>query len=410
VDFKYQKRKVQKLQYYPLNPRRMDADTLEKLKRSIQEFGVVQPLIVNTKNEVIGGNQRLRALKELHIDEVDVIVVDLSPEKEKALNLALNKITGEWDEALLKAFVADLQIEDIRLAGFDENEILNLELDTAIQVKEDNFEIEDEKENPEPITKRGDIYQLGRHRLMCGDATSQEDVAKLMDGAKADMVFTDPPYNVNYQDRSGKFDPIKGDNQTEDAFVEFSEKFIARMAEATKEGGAFYICTGYSSFPTFLWALRKNGFQFSTPIVWVKNNTSMGWNDYRHKHELIIKTKNPKKSRRKKAQTILYGWKEGRHYFAETRFEADVWEVKRRATQKMVHPTQKPIELVQRAMKNSSKFDNIVLDLFGGSGTTLIAAEQIDRIAYVIELDPHYCDIIIKRWENYTGQKAKKIE
>lgn len=242
------------------------------------------------------------------------------------------------------------------------------------------------------------------HRLLAGDATKKEDRERLMGAKKADMVFVDPPFNVNY--KGMKFDNIKGDNQTEEDFIKFSEDFIARLSESTKPGGAFYICSGYSSFSIFLWALRKNGFQFSTPIIWVKNNTSLGWGDYRHKNEMIIKTKNPTK----KAEPILYGWKEGAHYFIESRFEADVWEVKRRASNTMVHPTQKPLELVGRAIRNSSKRGEIVLDTFLGGGSSLISAHKEGRRCYGMELDLRHVETILSRFFALTGIQGVKVE
>lgn len=224
---------------------------------------------------------------------------------------------------------------------------------------------------------------------------------------KADLVFSDPPYNVNYEGTT--HGTILNDHMEEDSFVAFAEAFIARMKESTKPGAPYYICSGFSSFPTFLWALRANDFKFSTPIIWVKNQSSFGFMDYKHKHEMIIKTSAPKKSPKKKAEPILYGWNEGKHYFPESKFESDVWEIKRVASALMQHPTQKPIALINRAIRNSSKHNNVILDLFGGSGATLVAAIKTGRRAYLCELDPKYADVIVKRWELLTGLKAEKI-
>lgn len=245
---------------------------------------------------------------------------------------------------------------------------------------------------------------MNAHRLLAGDATKKEDVQRLMSGRSADMVFVDSPFNVRY--KGTKFDVIKNDDMPEEDFIKFSENFIARLSESTKPGGAFYICSGYSSFSIFLWALRKNGFQFSTPIIWVKNNTSLGWGDYRHKNEMIIKTKRPIK----KAEPILYGWKEGAHYFIESRFEADVWEVKRRASNTMVHPTQKPLELVGRAIRNSSKRGEIVLDTFLGGCSSLISAHKEGRICYGMELDLKFVEIALARFFALTGIRGVKVE
>ena len=211
-------------------------------------------------------------------------------------------------------------------------------------------------------------------------------------------------FNVAY--KGTKFDVIKNDDMAEEDFIKFSEDFIARLSESTKPGGAFYICSGYSSFSIFLWALRKNGFQFSTPIIWVKNNTSLGWGDYRHKHEMIIKTKKSEK----KAQPILYGWKEGKHYFLETRFEADVWEIKRRAGNTMIHPTQKPLELVGRAIRNSSKRGEVILDTFLGGASSLISAHREGRRCFGMELDLRYVEVALARFYALTGIQAVKVD
>jgi site-specific DNA-methyltransferase (adenine-specific) len=245
--------------------------------------------------------------------------------------------------------------------------------------------------------KLGKIYQLGNHRIMCGDATKEEDVKKLMGGKQADMVWTDAPYNMNY--KSKKKGGILNDNMAEEKFVEFSEQFVARIKENLKSGGAFYMCSGYSSYIPFIYAIKSNNLEFANPIIWVKNNLGMGMNDYRHSHEMILKGKGNKKS----AQPILYGWNEGKHYFVDVHDEADVWEIKKRATNTMVHPNQKPIELISRAIRNSSKRDQIVLDLFGGSFSTLISCEKEGRIFYGMDLDPKYVEIGIKRWQKLTG-------
>lgn len=395
------KRKISELKPFPGNPRKADEKQVADLKNSLERFNLADPLVINTDGTVIGGNFRLKLLTEKKTQNVDVRIPSrtLTQKEAMELNLRLNKNQGSWDFGELANFSEDM-LKDV---GWESEELDDI---FGLATVEDDFKVQAEYEKIRtPKTKRGEFYKLGEHRLVCGDSTKKEDVGKLMGEKKADMVFTDPPYNVAYE--GTKFDKIKGDEQTEEDFIKFSEEFIARMAEATKKGGVFYICSGYSSFPTFLWALRKNRFQFSTPIIWVKNNTSLGWGDYRHKHEMVIKTKNPPK--KKKAQPILYGWKKGEHYFVETRFEADVWEIKRRASNTMSHPTQKPLELVARAIRNSSKREEIVLDLFGGSGSTLITAEKEGRKCYMMELDRKWCDVIIKRWEKFTNKEVKKL-
>lgn len=260
----------------------------------------------------------------------------------------------------------------------------------------------------EIIYKREDIKKA--HYLLCEDSTKIENVEKLMNDKKADMVFTDPPYNVNYSGQ-GKLGGILSDNMSEKQFVDFTLEFIGRIKENLKTGGVFYLCSGWSSYPIFLYAIKSHGMEFANPIVWVKNNTSLGWNDYKYKYEMLLKGKVIKKKKKvKKATPILYGWNKGKHYFIDTRFESDVWEIKRKASNKMVHPTQKPLELMVRAISNSSHRGEIVLDNFAGSGSTLISCEKIKRIFYGIELDTKFCDVIIKMWEDYTGKKAELIE
>jgi len=242
------------------------------------------------------------------------------------------------------------------------------------------------------------------HRVLAGgDSTKTKDIKKLMNGKLADLAIFDPPFNVNYE--GTKFEKILNDNMAEEKFIEFSMNFIARMKESLKTGGTFYICSGYSSFVPFLYAIKANGLEFSTPIIWVNNNTSLGWGDYRHKNEMILKGKN----KGKKAVPILYGWNGGKHYFPDTRFEADVWEIKRRAGNTMVHPNQKPLELVSRAIKNSSKREQIVLDLFAGSFSVLISAERENRIAYSNELDLKYVSVGLDRWSAFTKKDPLRL-
>lgn len=224
--------------------------------------------------------------------------------------------------------------------------------------------------------------------------------------AMADLVWTDPPSNVAYSGgETGKFGQILGDDMSEEDFVEFVIAFITRMKENIKKGGVFYICSGYSSYPTFVYALKIAGLVYSSPIIWVKNNTSLGWADYRKKQEMVLKGKRG----RKKAQPILYGWNKGKHYFPEHKFEADVWEMARRPSQTMLHPTQKPIGLIQRALRNSSRPDEIVLDPFAGSGSTIIAADREGRTAYTMELDPIFIDVIIRRYAALGGPTENEI-
>lgn len=261
-----------------------------------------------------------------------------------------------------------------------------LDFDLAeTDIEED--EIPEVDEVNEPRAKLGDIFKLGNHILMCGDSTDKKQVEHLMDGAKADMIFTDPPYNVDYEGQNGM--KIKNDKQKEDDFYNFLLKAFTNMSESIKDGGTVYCCHSDVEALNFLLAFKNAGFKFTECVVWVKNSFVFGRKDYHCRHELI-----------------LYGWKEGAsHYFINDRTQDTVWEYDK-PKHNDLHPTMKPLPLVARAVKNSSKKKNIVLDLFGGSGTTLIVCEQLERKCYMMELDPRYVDVIIKRWENYTGKEA----
>lgn len=383
----------------------------ENIRRSIEEFGAVEPLVWNKRTgNLVGGHQRLKILKEQGLKEVEVSVVDLDDTKEKVLNIALNKALGDWDNAKLKDLLQELDTGeiDITLTGFDNDELEKLMTEFyADQLTEDDFDVEEEAAKiKEAKTQIGDIYNMGSHRLICGDSTKPETYQQLLAGKQADMLFTDPPYNVNY--KGMKFEGIMNDNMDEEKFVDFVMAFTERIQENLKTGGVFYMCSGWSSYPIFVYAIKAYKMNFANPIVWVKNNTAMGWNDYRYKYEMIVKGKNKGKGK-KMSTPILYGWNGGRHYFIESGFESDVWEIKRKASNKMVHPTQKPIELVAKAIINSSHREEIVLDNFAGSGSTLIACEKTKRKFYGIELDPKYVDVIVARWENNTQQKAELI-
>ena len=422
--------KISDLQLAPYNPRKdlTPGDReYEDIKRSICEFGYVDPIIWNERiGNVVSGNQRLKVLRDLNVKDTEVSVVDFPLEKEKLLNLALNKISGEWDKLKLKELIAELETYpvDVTLTGFNDVEIEAL-LDA--EIKEDNFDGAAEYEKIiTPVTKLGDIYQLGRHRLMCGDSTSIDAIHILMSGCKADMVFTDPPYNVNYgatmKDKTRRASnanagrKILNDHfQKKEDFYNFLHAAIAAFKPFVS--GDVYICMSSSELHTLQGAFADNGGHFSTFIIWVKNQFTIGRANYQRQYE-----------------PILYGWFEGTsHYWSGVRnlgdiygvkdikrdddgtplirveacgIEADMWEFNKPTVSKE-HPTMKPIGLVARALKNSSKPGEVVLDSFGGSGTTLMAAEQTNRTAYLMELDPKYCDVEVKRWELFTGKAAE---
>ena len=381
------------------NPRKdLKPDDAEyiKIKNSIVKFGFVSPLVINKDMTVIGGHQRLKVLKDLGITEVECIVVDLDKTNEKALNIALNKIQGDWDEERLEALLQELKLEefDINLTGFDFDEVDEMLKDISGS-KEDDFDIDSAYEEiEEPITKPGDIWILGNHRLMCGDSTIQENIKKLMNNRKSDMVFTDPPYLMNFEgnvhaDGSKSFNARYGKIKNDNMNREDGDKFILKMFEIIKKynKGAYYVCFYRLGLDYIFRALDKLNNRYKALIIWNKGNHTLSNSDYMSKYEPII-----------------YGWFQS-HLFYGNRSNFDIWDIERTKKNEL-HPTMKPVDLVVEAIKNSSKVEDIILDLFGDSGTTLIAAEQMNRICYMMELEPKYCDVIVKRWENLTNREA----
>ena len=397
------------------NPRQMTEKQAKDLTQSIKEFGLVDPIIVNNfkgrENVVIGGHQRLKIALQEDFKTVPVVYVSLPIEKERELNLRLNKNNGEWDWDLLANFDEDM-LKDV---GFESEE-----LDKMFNLEPDEKDDEVPEVPKEPKAKLGDIYQLGKHRVMCGDSTKKEDVERLMSGKRADMVFTDPPYNVDYSGRGKETsNKILNDKMERTAFLQFLKDCLERYKESTKISAPFYICHASSSQREFEDAMNFVGLKAKGQIIWNKTVASMGWGDYRWKHEPIFyATFDGKKTNFYGDRSQYTVWNESWDYnkwkrelprIAEKqeRGRSTVWTLKREVGYK--HPTQKPIQLIEIALKNSSKRDDVVLDVFLGSGSTLIACEKTNRICYGMELDPKYCDVIIKRWEDYTGNKAIKI-
>lgn len=389
-----QKLKIENLKPAEYNPRKdlkPEDEEYQKIKKSLTEFGYVAPIIVNSDMTVIGGHQRLKVLKELGYTEIECNIVDLDKNKEKALNIALNKIAGEWDNDKLEELLAELKEADINMdiTGFSFDEVDNI-LKDITGSKEDDFDLNEALEEiEEPISKPGDIWILGKHRLMCGDSTIKENVDKLVNNKQADLILTDPPYNVDYEGKTEDALKIENDNMSETEFYNFLIDSFRNMFEKTKYGGSIYVFHADTEGLNFRNAFKSVGFKLAQCLVWVKNTFVMGRQDYQWRHE-----------------PILYGWKEGSaHYFIDSRNQSTVLEFDK-PTRNAEHPTMKPIDLLVYLIKNSSKENDLILDLFGGSGSTLIAAEQTQRICYMMELDPKYCDVIIKRWENLTNQKA----
>lgn len=358
----------------------------EKLKRSIEQFGYVEPVIWNkTTGRVVGGHQRLKVLIDMGITEVECVVVEMDESKEKALNVALNKISGDWDKDKLALLIADLQGEDfdVSLTGFEPAEIDALFKDTIKDgIKDDDFDVEEELKNP-PITKPGDVWMLGRHRLICGDSTKAETFDTLMNGVKANLVITDPPYNVNYEGSAGK---IKNDNMADEAFYNFLLAAYTQMHSAMADDASIYVFHADTEGLNFRRAFADAGFYLSGCCIWKKQSLVLGRSPYQWQHE-----------------PCLYGWKKnGKHQWYTGRKETTIWEFDK-PKKNGDHPTMKPIPLLAYPIMNSSMSNAVVLDPFGGSGSTLIACEQSERICHTIELDEKFCDVIVKRYIEQVG-------
>jgi len=389
---------VDKLVPYDKNPRTHSTEQVSQIAASIAEFGFLNPILVDTAAGIIAGHGRLQAAKQLGLAQVPVVVLDHMTEAQKrAYVIADNKLAlnAGWDEDLLRAEMIALSAEnfDLPLIGFSDDELADLLSDPNIAAGNT-----DEDAVPEapitPVSKPGDLWKLGHHRLLCGDSTVLANVEKVLDGALADMVFTDPPYNVDYGNTAK--DKMRGTNRTimNDNLGEGFEQFLydscVNMLTVCK--GAVYICMSSSELHTLQKAFIAAGGKWSTFIIWAKNTFTLGRADYQRQYE-----------------PILYGWKQGAdHFWCGARNQGDVWFVNK-PVRNDLHPTMKPVELVERAVQNSSKSRDIVLDCFGGSGTTLIACEKLNRQCRMIELDPKYADVIVKRWEEFTGKKAELV-
>lgn len=360
--------KLEDLKEYGNNPRLND-EAVEYVAKSIEEFGFKVPIIIDEDNVIVAGHTRKKAAARLGLKEVPVIVADdLNADQVKAFRLADNKVAefSDWDDDLLMAELDDIEI-DMEEFGFEDEEIIE-------EVEEDDFEVEVPEE---PEAKLGQVYQLGRHRLMCGDSTSKDDIKKLTEDNKIDMVFTDPPYNIDYKELNDDR-KIKNDKMSDDDFLEFLKKSI--MPSET-----VYVCCSWQYSHLFKQAMTEIGIAPKAMIVWNKVNPAQHLDKYFKQHEIIY-----------------YFGKFG----GQKTLRGDVWEVKRERN--TAHPTMKPISLISMALNDNPK-DKTVYDGFGGSGSTLMACEQTNKTCYTMELDPKYVDVIINRWEEYTGEKAVKI-
>ncbi len=442
----FETRKLADLHPAEYNPRKKlthsDPEYIQ-IKNSITEFGYADPIVINTDGTIIKGHQRCNVMIDLGYTEAEVIVLDIQDKaKEKALNIALNKITGKWDNQLLKDLLVELDLEgyDFSVTGFHRDELEDLiqQLDIPPEATDDDFDPDVEAENIEiPESNSGDIWQLGRHRLMCGDSTDPNNIAELLNGSKLDLIITDPPYNVDYgakteflehylgQEGSRSNSTIQNDKMDNSSFYRFLLSAFQNMSEAMRQGAAIYVFHAESTGTQFRQAYTDAGLKLAQCLIWEKNAFVLGRQDYQWRHE-----------------PILYGWKEGAaHYFVNDRTqdtvlleeEADLKAMKKqelvafiekifkdyrdqttvhyekKPSRNALHPTMKPIPLVGRLMNNSSKPGWKVGDFFGGSGTTLMAAEQLGRTAYLMESDERNADVIVHRWEKYTGNKAVKL-
>ena len=391
---------LDKLLPYVRNARLHSDEQVAQIAASIAEFGFVNPCLVGADGVLVAGHGRLAAARKLGLTTVPVVVLDhLTPTQRRALVLADNRLAelATWDDALLRVELEALQDEgfDLDLTGFDADALAEL---LAGEEPEHEGQTEDDAvpDVPEePVSQPGDVWLLGPHRLICGDATTAEAFALLLpDGERADMVFTDPPYNVNYANSAkdklrGKHRPILNDALGE-GFYDFLYDALALINAHTR--GAIYVAMSSSELDTLQAAFRAVGGHWSTFIIWAKNTFTLGRADYQRQYE-----------------PILYGWPEGaeRHWCGD-RDQGDVWQIKK-PQKNDLHPTMKPVELVERAIRNSSRAGDVVLDPFGGSGTTLIAAEKAGRVARLIELDPKYADVIVRRWQDWTGKQATRV-
>lgn len=407
------------LKEYANNPRHNDA-AVDAVAASIKEFGFKVPIIIDRDNVIVAGHTRLKAARKLGLETVPCIIADdLTPEQINAFRLADNKTAelAEWDFELLEKELAALADFDMEQFGFDISAPEDMQ-----EVQQD--EVPDIDEDEPPITQPGDIWQLGEHCLICGDSTDEETLKRLLDGKKADLIVTDPPYNVAYEGKTKDKLTIQNDNKAAREFYTFLYDSFEKQAAAIKEGGVVYVCFADMESINFLASFQAAGFYLSQILIWNKSAMCIGRSDYQWKHE-----------------PIMYGWKKGAaHYFTDSRMETTVIDDKPninkmskaelkayikellkhepastvidedKPARSAEHPTMKPVKLIAYLIRNSSRKGEIVLDVFGGSGTTLIACEQLGRRCYMMELDPKYCDVIIKRWEALTGQKAVRIE
>lgn len=375
-----------KLIPYVNNARTHSAEQINKLRASLREFGFINPVIIDREFNVIAGHGRIAAAKAEGIEEIPCVFADhLTEAQKKAYIFADNRMALDagWDEEMLKVEIEALQAEDIDLAltGFDEKELASL-FDTDTDAQEDDFDVDAELEKP-CVTQSGDIWTLGKHTLVCGDSTKEDTYAALLDSRKANLVITDPPYNVNYEGTAGK---IKNDNMAADKFYQFLFDAFSNMANVMADDASIYVFHADTEGLNFRKAFADAGFYLSGCCIWKKQSLVLGRSSYQWQHE-----------------PVLYGWKKkGKHQWYTGRKESTIWEFDK-PKRNGDHPTMKPVPLLAYPIRNSSMANSVVLDPFGGSGSTLIACEQTDRICLTIELDEKFCDVIVKRYIEQAG-------
>lgn len=392
------------LHAWSANPRKNNGEPVRRVMESIRRFGFAAPIVARTNGEVIAGHTRLKAAEALGLDRVPVRYMDLDPAEAHLLALADNKLNeeAEWDAAAAASILSDFSLEDAALAGWDSNDLDKLADELGANAPKEVSEDEVPEPPAEPVTKSGDLWLLGEHRLLCGTSESDEDMARLMDGAQADLLLTDPPYGVSYASKNQFLGvrrksqgnrvqrEIANDHRTPEEMNEFWFRVLSNAHAVCSNKSSYYIFSPQGGDLMMMMSMERAGWQLKHTLVWVKNNHVLGRCDYHYKHE-----------------PVFYGWKqEGTHEFfgsssCVTTLNFD------RPNKSDLHPTMKPVALCAFLMQNNTREGGKVLDLFLGSGTTLIAAEQLGRKCYGMEIDPHYCDVIVKRWETLTGKKAE---
>jgi DNA modification methylase len=409
-------KKIKDLIFAEYNPRKLTKEEHKHLKDSLSRFGIVDPIIVNTnaerENILVGGHQRVRIWEELGNETIPAVEIDLTYEREKELNVRLNKNVGSWDMDMM---ANHFSVEELTDWGFQPEELFfQDDIITDGNIPDDQV--------PEIKNARvsfGDIYQIGNHRIMCGDSTSEKDVEKLMNGQKADLIFTDPPYGVSYKGTNHEI--IKNDELRGEPLYDLLLGAFKNLFKFSIENPAVYIWHASKTQMVFETAIKDAGFEVKEQLIWNKG-MSLGRSDYHWAHEPCFYVRKVGHNNEwfgdRKNKTIL---REGTIDFEKftkakllqiiyaIRDESSSWEIKKDSVQTYQHPTPKPVDLCIRALVNNTEAQGIVLDLFGGSGSTMIAAEKLNRISYTMELDQKYASVIVERWEQYTGEKAQKI-